>query len=251
MDLNRANKLRELEAAGGNRRTKQIEEAEAGVLYFRQILQKYGVPEDAIVFVEREAGCETKYFAEKRSSYELATQRLDDSGDIPRNSWMIADAGNELKFSLAEGGKSIFHQFGIPNVATIPSAPHHAINPLDSHVHGICKQQTRAELKNDFRDDMLTTVCLLSKLRAIDPASVEKWFKANFAYGVDRNDDEALQAAAQKIVEGNVSRWAKYHEECLVEYYAAYPDEMVEPEELPEGKRRRGLGGVVTGQKAK
>lgn len=238
MNLAAADELRALVKHDGRARTAAIAKAEADATRFRGILKHYGVPEDSVHFQHRDEGSTSMYCAESRANYQLVMEKV--RTRMPRGRvCMLSDAGNELKHRQDAGGGSIFHDYNIPDVGTFPPDAHHALQPWDSNGHGVAKKETATEMNSNYTDDVRSTVCLMAKLRGIAADRMERWFRFDLAWDIDRADDDALEAACKEIVSKNTSRWADYHKECLEDYYAEFPDEQVTAADEPAPKRQK------------
>lgn len=251
MNLNRVAELKAEQMRNKKSKAALIKKAEAAEKYFREILQEFDIPAESVHYEEPPEGSSTKYYAGKRSSYftalELKIQR-----NKKKKAWMLADAGNELKYPKSQGGGSIFYDIGIQNVGTLPPDAHHAVNPLDSHAHGSGKATWRTEMNGVFIDDVRSTVCLMRCLLDIEQDKLRRWFEEDLAWKKeDREDDVALEAACKKIVAGNTSKWEEHHEYCLAAYYAKFPKAKPKKAQKEAPKRKKNEGSVVVGVKKK
>ena len=221
LNFGRIGQLQERQIQTHRRQTHLIARAEERAARLLDLLAQYGIDPRWIQYRPVPEDSSTTYCAEKRQHYIDTVNVHRDL--FPDDAFIVVDAGNEFKYSAAEGRGSIFPDLNIKNVATLPPDVHHALNPCDAHWHGGAKNRWRAASRH--MDDVESTLCLMHELRKATQHDMERWFKADLAFEVNRRDDAALMSACEKIVAGTKSRWEGLHAECLEEYYDEYPDD--------------------------
>ena len=196
----------------------------------------HGIDPETVVWIPptERANPKSKWCPESRKHYIKAFEHFIAKGDIdPKDAWILHDAGNEFKLPAAAGGDSIFTQFGFGHEGIFPPDSHHALSTNDNMWHGTAKQTTRR--KTTPEDDVEYTLCMMRELLNVPPDQIEVWFKKNCMWDLmlsDAKDDaEAIQAAAKKVLATVSERWSEYHDTCCDQLYDSFRGYEEEAEE--------------------
>jgi transposase len=164
-------------------------------------LARFGISAKRVVYIGTEKN-ETRIYASESS--ELL-QRFFALYQIPPNVVALSDNGK----SLFPCGVSVLESLGFAKHVSYPAPVHQHLSPNDNRLHGTAKARWRSS-GVDFKDDVESSLLLLSHLDADLAANGATWFKRNIL--------DLTAKSAQELIRGKAGNRAQVDYDRLDAY---------------------------------
>ena len=165
-------------------------------------LARFGIHAKRVIYIGTEKN-ETRLYASE--SAELL-QRFFALYPIPPNVVVFSDNGK----SLFPGGVSALESLGFAKHVSYPAPVHQHLSPNDNRLHGTAKAKWRNS-GVDFKDDVASSLLLLSHLDADLVAHGATWFKRNILDLTAKSARELIRGKSGKRAQVDYDRLYAYH----------------------------------------
>ena len=178
-------------------------------------LARFGINAKRIIYIGAEKN-ETRIYASESAEF---LRRFFALYEIPPNVVVFSDNGK----SFFPGGVSALESLGFAKHVSYPAPVHQHLSPNDNRLHGTAKAKWRNS-GVDFKDDVESSLLLLSHLDVDLVAHAATWFKRNIL--------DLTAKSARELIRGRSGKRAQVDYDRLYAYYIfAGLDAMGRPEE--------------------
>ena len=165
-------------------------------------LARFGINEKRVIYIGA-AKNETRLYASESAGL---LSRFFALYPIPRNVVVFSDNGK----SFFPGGVSVLEPLGFAKHVSYPAPVHQYLSPHDNRLHGTAKARWRNS-GVDFKDDVESSLLLLSHLDVDLAAHGATWFKRNILDLTAQSARELIRGKSGERAQVDYDRLYAYH----------------------------------------